>query len=354
MPAFGSINVFNHQSERFIFAGLANYFITKEWRLNMALTKGSLLMLIIAALLSASFAAAADNTTAGIGILEVSKDLNLTTFPAVVNNAGMTGTLNNQGVLVIGSGSFIVFAPSDAAFSAMAPGDLSNLMENQTDAKRVISDHVVWNNGTLPNLTALSSVETLEGQSLMLNHTGGLKVNGASVLQMKNYDNGTVYVIDKVLMQSARTGTGMDFVEAANKMGDVKTFVADLRSAGLIDSLNGQGLFSIGALNGGPYTIFAPSDAAFANASTTVKSIASQQNGMMTLLSYHIVESSALLNRTGASSVKTLEGSSLPVDTSAGIVAGANVLRSARYSNGIIYEIDQVLIPLKLSIGVQT
>jgi uncharacterized surface protein with fasciclin (FAS1) repeats len=339
--------------ERFIFAGQATYFITKEWRLNMALTNGSLLMLIIAALLSAGFAVAADNTTAGYGILEVSKDLNLTTFPAMVNNAGMAATLNNQGVLVIGSGSFIIFAPSDAAFLAMAPGDLSNLMENQTDAKRVLGYHVVWNNGTLPNLSASSSVETLEGESLMLNSTGGLKVNGADVLQMKDYDNGTVYVIDKVLMPHARTGAGMDFVKAANKIGDVKTFVGDLTSAGLIDNLNSQGLFGIGALGGGPYTIFAPSDAAFANASTAVKSIASQDNGMMTLLSYHIVDSSAVLNRTSASSVKTLEGSSLPVDTNAGIVAGAKVLRSTRYSNGIIYEIDQVLIPLKRSIGAQ-
>lgn len=317
----------------------------------MALTKGSLLMLITVALLSAGLAASAENTTASYGILEVSKDLNLTTFQSAVESAGMTDTLNNQGVLIFGNGSFIVFAPSDDAFNALAPGDLSSLMENQTDMKRVLGYHVIWNSGTLGNISRLSSVETLEGENLSLNSTGGLKVNGANVLGMKNYDNGTVYVIDKVLMPKQKTGAGMDFVAAANKLGDVKTFAGDVKSAGLVDSLNGQGLFGLGALGGGPYTIFAPSDAAFAKVAAAVKSIGSQKDGMMTLLSYHIVENQAGLNMTTVSSVKTLEGSSLPIDKNAGIVGGAKVLKSKRYSNGIIYEIDQVIIPLKLSIG---
>ncbi len=316
----------------------------------MASTKVTLLILA-AALLSAGLATAAGSATASNGILDESKALNLTTFSTAVQNANMSETLNNQGVLIIGNGSFIVFAPSDAAFAALAPGDLSNLMENQTDLKRVLSYHVVWNDGTLGNLSSLSSVETLEGENLSLNSTGGLKVNGANVLQVKNYDNGTIYVIDKVLMPKQK-GAGMSFVDAANKLKDIKTFAGDIQSAGLVDNLNGQGLFGLGAIGGGPYTIFAPSDAAFSKVpAATMKSISSNKDNMMTLLSYHIVESRAVLNNTDASSVKTLDGSSLAIDTKAGIVGGAKVLKSKRYSNGIIYEIDQVLIPLKLSIG---
>lgn len=316
----------------------------------MASTKVTLLILA-AALLSAGLATAAGSATASNGILDESKALNLTTFSTAVQNANMSETLNNQGVLIIGNGSFIVFAPSDAAFAALAPGDLSNLMENQTDLKRVLSYHVVWNDGTLGNLSSLSSVETLEGENLSLNSTGGLKVNGANVLQVKNYDNGTIYVIDKVLMPKQK-GAGMSFVDAANKLKDIKTFAGDIQSAGLVDNLNGQGLFGLGAIGGGPYTIFAPSDAAFSKVpAATMKSISSNKDNMMTLLSYHIVESRAVLNNTNASSVKTLDGSSLAIDTKAGIVGGAKVLKSKRYSNGIIYEIDQVLIPLKLSIG---
>lgn len=318
----------------------------------MASTRVTLFMLLAAAVLSAGIAAAAGSATASNDILNASKALNLTTFVTTVQNADMAGTLNNQGVLIFGNGSFIVFAPSDAAFGALAPGDLSNLMENQTDLLRVLSYHVVWNDGSLSNLSSRSSLETLAGENLSLNSTGGLKVNGARVLETKNYDNGTIYVIDKVLMPTKKAGAGLSFVDAANKLGNVKTFTGDIQSAGLVDNLNGQGLFSIGAIGGGPYTIFAPSDAAFAKVpAATAKSISSNKDSMMTLLSYHIVESRAVLNRTDTSSVKTLDGSSLPIDTRAKIVGGANVTRSKRYANGIIYEIDQVLIPLKLQIG---
>ena len=290
----------------------------------MASTKVTLFALLAAALLSAGIATAAGSATTSNGILDASKALNLTTFSKAVQTADMSDTLNNQGVLIFGNGSNIIFAPSDAAFSAMAPGDLSSLMENQTDMKRVLSYHVVWNDGTLGNLSSLSTVETLEGENLSLNSTGGLKVNGANVLQVKNYDNGTIYVIDKVLMPRARLGAGMSFVDAANKLGNIKTFAGDIQSAGLVDNLNGQGLFSIGAIGGGPYTIFAPSDAAFSKVpAATMKSISSNKDNMMTLLSYHIVESRAVLNRTDVSSVKTLEGSSLAIDTKAGIVGGA-------------------------------
>lgn len=318
----------------------------------MALTRATLFTILAAAMLSAGIAAAAaGSASAGNDIINASKALNLTAFATSVQNADMAGTLNNQGVLVFGNGSFIVFAPSDAAFGALAPGDLSNLMENQTDLKRVLSYHVVWNDGSLGNLSSRSSLETLEGENLSLNSTGGLKANGANVLQTKSYDNGTIYVIDKVLMPK-QTGAGMSFTDAANKLGDIKTFAGDVQSAGLADNLNGQGLFSLGGIGGGPYTIFAPSDAAFAKVpAATMKSISSNKDSMMTLLSYHIVESKAVLNRTDTASVKTLDGSSLPVDARAKIVGGANVTKSKRYGNGIIYEIDQVLIPLKLQIG---
>lgn len=318
----------------------------------MSSTKVALFTLLAAAILSAGLLTAACSAIASSDILDASNALNLTTFASVVQNADMAGTLNNQGVLVFGNGSFIVFAPSDAAFGALAPGDLSNLMQNQTDLKRVLSYHVAWNDGTLGNLSSRSSLETLEGENLSLNSTGGLKVNGANVIQTRDYDNGTIYVIDEVLMPSARAGAGLSFVDASNKLGDIKTFSSDVQSAGLVDNLDGQGLFSLGAAGSGPYTIFAPSDKAFSKVpAETMKSISSKKDSMMTLLSYHIVESKAVLNRTDISSVKALEGSSLPIDLKAKIVGGANVTRSKRYGNGIIYEIDQVLIPLKLQIG---
>ena len=62
-----------------------------------------------------------------------------------------------------------------------------------------------------------------------------------------------------------------------------------------------------------------------------------------------MVDAKDLVNLTDSNSVKTLEGESLAVDVGAGQVGGAHVLLSERYDNGIVYVIDQVLVPIRLS-----
>ncbi len=122
-----------------------------------------------------------------------------------------------------------------------------------------------------------------------------------------------------------------------------------LKAAGLVEVLNGQGPAGIGSLSEGPFTIFAPSDAAYDKAKTTLDAIAKKDAGTRTLLSYHVIDAKALMNMTDFNSVKTLAGDSLAIDSGAGIVGGANVLKSERYGNGIVYVIDQVLVPIRLS-----
>jgi transforming growth factor-beta-induced protein len=316
-----------------------------EWRLNVS--KLSLLTLLLTVSLSFGLAAAQDNETAKYGIIEASNDLGLNTFSSALESTGLAGTLNNEGVLILGDGSFAVFAPSDEAFSNLTDVEISNIMENQTEAKRVLSYHIVWNDGLFENISQVSSLETLQGENLTL-EDNGMIVNGARVQQIKEYDNGTIYVIDSVLMPEGNTAMGV--VEAANDLGDLTKFTAAIKSAGFVDRLNGQGLLGIGDLAEGPFTIFAPNDAAFNQVpKATMDSINKQPSLMRTLLSYHMVDAKALTNLTDMGSVKTLEGDSLAVDPAMGLVGGANVLGSKRYDNGIIYEIDQVLIPIRLS-----
>jgi uncharacterized surface protein with fasciclin (FAS1) repeats len=137
-------------------------------------------------------------------------------------------------------------------------------------------------------------------------------------------------------------------IEAARDLGTEK-FAAALQDSGLADTLNGQGLLGFETLSQGPFTVFAPSDEAFNNVPEEVmNSIETKKGGMTILLSYHLVEASAL-NTTEAGSVKTVRGESLPIDVRKGLVGGARVLDSERYDNGIVYVIDQVLIPVKLS-----
>jgi len=311
--------------------------------------KGSLWGLLLAAMLCVGASLAQDIPSGGAaryGVAQAAGDLGLTTFPANLERAGLIDTLDNQGVLLFGSGSFAVFAPTDEAFASAEDIDVSSLAENQTELRRKLSYHVVWNDAIFENISEVSTLQTLEGENVSIDSTSGLKVNGANVTAVKKYDNGTLYVIDRLLVPRGKGS--LDVTDEASRLGAGK-FASAIRSEGLADTLNGQGPMGIEALKEGPYTIFAPSDAAFGSAKATLDSISKKDAGTRTLLSYHIIDAKSLSNLTEAGSIKTLGGDSLAVDLSAGFVGGARVIKSGRYENGIIYVIDQVLVPIRLA-----
>jgi transforming growth factor-beta-induced protein len=305
-----------------------------------------LCFLFIAVVLCTGSSFAQDNGTANMGVMDAASSLSLNEFSAAVEGAGLADTLNNKGVLTFTTGSFVIFAPSDEAFAAVTDVDMNTTKENATELKRILSYHIVWNDGSFENISELSSAKTLQGENLTIDNTQGMKVNGANVTASKSYDSGTVFVIDKVLLPE--TGSSLGVAEAANDLG-AKKFASAINSAGLVDTLNGQGLMGFEGLSGGPFTVFAPSDAAFDNAKASLATIGKKEAGMMNLLSYHIVDAKSLLNRTDTNSAKTMLGDSLAIDANMGLVGGANILKSERYNNGIIYVIDQVLVPIRLS-----
>lgn len=324
--------------------------------------KSVLLSLSLLVLLSLSLAAAESQVAGKYGVQDALKDLGATTFSAALEQAGMNETLNNQGVLVIGKGSFVVFAPDDDAFANATGIDISGLSENQTELKGFLGYHIVWNDGLFSSISQVSSLKTLQGENLTLESSGlntssslnnsslenasAMLVNGAKVLASKTYDSGTVYVIDRVLVPKKLEARGV--VEAASELG-AKKFTEALKSAGLAERLNGQGPAGIASLSEGPFTIFAPSDEAFSRVpKETMDSISKKEGGLRSLLSYHAIDAKALIDRTDLGSVKTLAGGSLAVDESTGMVSSARVLKSARYENGIVYLIDQVLVPIGL------
>jgi len=312
--------------------------IQKKWSL--------LSLLFIASLICMGPCAAQNNTTAKYGVLDAANDLGLNEFSALTESSSLSNALDNQGVLTFGDGSFVIFAPSDEAFAGVIGVDMNSVKENRTELKRILSYHVVWNDGAFENVSELSSVKTLQGENLTLNITNGMKVNEANVTLSQTYDNGTIYVIDKVLLPEKSTVLGV--AEAANDLG-AKKFATAIKAAGLEETLNGHGLMGIESLSEGPFTIFAPSDAAFDQAKSEIDSIGKKDQGMIDLLGYHTVEASELVNMTATNSVKTLQGESLAVDIGAGQVGGALVLKSERYDNGIVYIIDRVLVPIGLS-----
>lgn len=303
-------------------------------------------LLLIAALLFTGACLAQDNETTKMSAIKAAQTLGLISFSDAVETANLIGILDNKDVLALPSGSFVILAPDDEAFAAIPSDEMDALLENVSELKRTLYHHIIWNDGSFENISELSSARTIQGENLTLDSVSGMKINGANVTASLKYGSGTIYVIDKILFPDTDAGNGV--VEAARNLG-ARKFADAIQSSGLADTLNGQGLMGIEGLTSGPYTIFAPSDEAFASAKTSLDAISKNDPGLRNLLSYHVVDAGGLANMTESSSIKTMLGDSLAVDVNQSLVGGANIIASERYDNGIIYVIDQVLVPIRLS-----
>jgi len=141
----------------------------------------------------------------------------------------------------------------------------------------------------------------------------------------------------------ASTAAGKDIVAIASGDAQFKTLTKALGSAGLVTTLQGKG----------PFTVFAPTDAAFAALPEgTVENLLKPENKaqLTKILTYHVVPGSVVSTSLKSGDVKSVEGSSLKVGVNAGkvTVSGANVVKAdIKASNGVIHVIDKVLMPPK-------
>ena len=133
-----------------------------------------------------------------------------------------------------------------------------------------------------------------------------------------------------------------DIVDTAVAAGTFKTLATALKAAGLVDTLKGEG----------PFTVFAPTDEAFAKLPAgTVENLLKPENKakLVSILTYHVVpgavSSSEVVRRTSA---KTVQGQSVEISTKGGgvLIDNANVVKAdVRASNGVIHVIDSVILP---------
>ena len=134
-----------------------------------------------------------------------------------------------------------------------------------------------------------------------------------------------------------------NIVETAVAAGQFKTLAAALEAAGLIDALTGEG----------PFTVFAPTDEAFAKLPAgTVETLLKPENKekLKSILLYHVVSGNVTAKQVmklNGRMVKTLEGGSIKVSTMQGVkVNGVSVTKTdIQASNGVIHVIDSVLLP---------
>ena len=151
-----------------------------------------------------------------------------------------------------------------------------------------------------------------------------------------------VFAIALVLPLSMANAGQKDIVDTAVGAGSFKTLVAAVQAAGLVDTLKGDG----------PFTVFAPTDEAFANLPDgTVETLLKPENRdqLVAVLTYHVVPgkvmSSDIAGKTA--DVATVEGSTIAVNATDGVkINDATVVTAdIETSNGVIHVIDKVILP---------
>jgi uncharacterized surface protein with fasciclin (FAS1) repeats len=116
------------------------------------------------------------------------------TLVAAVEAADLVGTLK-------GEGPFTVFAPTDEAFAKIPKAELDALLADKEKLTAVLTYHVVPGKVTAADVAKLDSATTVQGGSITIDSSDGVKVNGATVVKAGVMaSNGVIHVIDTVIM----------------------------------------------------------------------------------------------------------------------------------------------------------
>jgi transforming growth factor-beta-induced protein len=193
----------------------------------------------------------------------------------------------------------------------------------------------------MTKLIALTAVALLASTA-----NAGKKCNGTVILSGTPCQSSHVTYVTTVHPAArpvdAHVDAKADIVDTAVSAGSFKILVAAVQAAGLVDTLKGAG----------PFTVFAPTDAAFAKLPKgTIESLLKPENraNLQAILTYHVVAGKVLASDVvKISSAKTVNGKSASVKVSdAGVmIDGAKVVATdIETSNGVIHVIDSVILP---------
>lgn len=249
------------------------------------------------------------------------------TLVTAVTAAGLVDTLKSEG-------PFTVFAPTDEAFAKVPADALNALLADKEALKKVLLYHVVAGKVASGDVVKLSSATTVQGSDVMIDASDGVKINNATVVKADIMTgNGIIHVIDTVLMP-----TTPDIVDTAVSAG-FNTLVAAVKAADLVDTLKGEG----------PFTVFAPTDEAFAKIpADALNALLADKAALRKVLLYHVVAGKvAAADVVKLSSATTAQGSDVMIDASNGVkINNATVVKAdVMTGNGIIHAIDTVLMP---------
>ncbi len=282
------------------------------------------------------------------------------TLVSLVKKAGLAGTLSAPGTLT-------VFAPTDQAFANLKRRDPALYNKVATDKqllRSVLTYHVVGKR--IPAAAALAAakkgqkVKTVQGESVALSFKSGkIVLNGAARVVMPDVkaSNGVVHAIDAVIVppslsQPTAPAPTQSIVQIAAGNPEFSTLVSLVQKAGLVEAISAPG----------PFTVFAPTNEAFAKlakaAPATYAAVLADPALLAKVLTYHVVagdiksaQAIAVAQQNGT--VNALEGEPISLSLKDGkltlngsaTVITANILGT----NGVIHVIDTLFVPPSLS-----
>lgn len=260
-----------------------------------------------------------------------SGNADLETLTAAVVAAGLDDALS-------GAGPFTVFAPADAAFDGLPSGLVAALLETENGdvLAELLLGHVVAGSYGASDLSDGQVLTTLSGDEVTVSIEGGeVRVGGALVKAADvQASNGIVHVIGSVI-----TG-GLNAVERARITPELSTLAAAIAAGDLASTLEGAG----------PFTIFAPTNSAFAAIDEAMlgRLLAEENRALLQkVLTYHVLSGEVFsTDLTDGADVATVEGSTVRIDLDSGATVNgiAIVTTDIQVENGVIHVIEGVLL----------
>ena len=275
-------------------------------------------------------------------IVEVAQNTpELSILVEAVLAAGLAPTLS--------TGSLTVFAPTNSAFAALLTElgvTKEALLADKALLTAVLTYHVLGTAVARADIPAGKAITPVSGGFFKIETTGGLKVtdgrNRVSNITATDIraSNGVVHLVDRVLLPANK-----DIVATASALPDFSILVEAVVAAGLASTLQREG----------PYTVFAPTNAAFAGLlaelNVTKDALLADTALLTKVLTYHVVAARVLKAEVPVNTaITTVQGQTLVVGTDLAITdqnmrKSQIVATDVFTSNGVIHVVDKVLLP---------
>ncbi|KAK3776327.1 hypothetical protein RRG08_039913 [Elysia crispata] len=276
----------------------------------------------------------AESLAAADPIPGVAEKLGLTELVKLVIKAGLKDTLES-------AGPFTVFGPTNDAFSNL-PEWVKEQISNVTVLGAVLKFHVLPGKVDSKSLSNELQVATVEGTQLRINlytkDTKTVATAQCAPIDLSRVDqaasNGVLHVLDAVMIPPAG-----NIVSTLAAVPTFRTLVKAVQVAGLVETLSGSG----------PFTLFAPTDSAFAKLPPgLLEKLLQNPPELAKVLKYHVVSGTFCSAGLSSGNVKTVDGREISIKVSAdGVVVNESkvVYADGSVTNGVVHVIDTVLLP---------